>query len=40
MKLLKRAEEVRKTFIKSQDILPQNRETEYYLDICGLKLGI
>ena len=38
--LLKRAEEVRKTFVKSQDVLPQNREAEYYLDICGLKLGI
>ena len=34
--LLKRAEEVRKTFVKNQDILPQNREAEYYLDSCGL----
>ena len=33
--VLKRADEVRKTIIRCKDILPQNREPEYYLDNCG-----
>ena len=33
--VLKRADEVRKTIIRCKEILPQNREPEYYLDNCG-----